>query len=290
MMTRPARWGVWGAASAALFVAGVFIGLESSPAPEQPARCTEGGQPPSPEALTELAGLRTSVLNLRRELATARRRADEKPPNARGPGPRTPSEHEEISRCALNPAPSCSLSPSDALLEHRAACGVVVYDLPEAFEEPEPDLAEWVDSVGLEPVEQEILKASNRIFHELVRDGFSKAYLELGGSAEAATELSNAELRAAVERLMGDERMEVEDRAAARQARVLTEELDPPRVGELSAVDYAAYLSAAGGHLYEELLGTELGRVRTREIHEAGEGWGGEQGIQGTPHCPAAPQ
>ena len=180
-MTCTAQWGAWGAVSAALFVAGVFVGLEYRPKPEPPTRRADGGQAPSPEVLAELAGLRTSERKLRRELAMARQRADKKPPTALAPGPRTESEEEEIGRCALSLAPSCALSPSDALLEHRARCGVVVYDLPEAFDEPEPDLAEWVDSVGLEPIEQEILKASNRIFHEVVRDGFSKAYLELGG-------------------------------------------------------------------------------------------------------------
>ncbi len=287
-MTLAARWVVWVAGSAAIGIACLFIGLESRPKPDVPARCADDTGSPSPEILRELAALKASVLNLRRELARAQARAGKGPPTA--PASERRTESEEILRCALNPAHSCSSSPSDALLEHRARCGVVVYDLPEAFDDAKPDLSEWVDSVGLEPVEQEILGALNPIFHDFVREGFLDAYLELGGAAETAAELSNAELRSAFEQSLGDRSTEVKDRAATRQARVLTKELDPPRVGELSAVDYAAYLSAAGGHLYEDMLATELGRVRTRELHEAREGWGGERGIQGTPRCPESPE
>jgi hypothetical protein len=256
------------------------------------------GRAPTKAARSDTAALEAEVAQLREQLhAERRRQALSGATPASSPAlalddedaPRTPAE--VIHRCAMtiNGGPSCPmLHPSQDVLEHRADCGVVVYDRPQALESGNVDVSELAELAGLDVRERDRLVEANRSFHEHMRAEFERIHAELGGDAELGAKLSTAALSSEIDRLTESDGAPVDhyQSAAELYANVLAGRQPAPGLSELSPGVRHAYVWTAAGDLYEEWLAGRIGEARARELREVHDGWTGNHGMQGVPHCP----
>jgi hypothetical protein len=271
--------------------------------PGETARA-RAGEPPQ-------VGERESVAALKAELAALRREVDvERRTGPRGGAARAAKAGEEakaegrddddgeaaieaVHKCAMtvNGGPGCPmLQPSQEVLERRADCGVVVWDRPSAVESPNADLDELADLADLDEDERAKLEEATRGFHGYVRGQFQSIYSELGGDPELASKLSTAALAAQIDELTGTAAQpgapDHYQQAAELVSSVLAGRRPAPRLDELTPGDRHAYVWTAAGDMYEDWLATSLGAARARELRAVHDGWTGNRGMQGVPHCP----
>jgi hypothetical protein len=269
-------------------------------APGETASLRAGERPRKGERETT-AALRSELDGLRREL-DAERRKTMGDRSASAAAEDTGTTHavagrgdamETIRKCAMtiNGGPACSmLHPAQEVLERRADCGVVVYDRPSAVESANVDFTEMADLAGLDDDERAKLEEATRSFHAHVRAQFETIYRELGGDPELAGKLSAVALSAQIDELTGTVAepgaKDHYQTAAELVASTLAGRRERPQLDELPPGDRHAYLWTAAGDLYEDWLASSLGADRARELREVHDGWTGNRGMQGVPHCP----
>ena len=200
---------------------------------------------------------------------------------------------EAVHKCALtvNGGPECPmLQPSQEVLERRADCGIVVWDRPSGIESADVDFSELAELVDLDDGELAKLEESTRGFHAHVRGQFETIYRELGGDPELASKLSPAALAAEIDKLTAasGEPDDHDHRAAEIVSSALAGRRPMPKLDELAPGDRHAFLWTAAGDMYEEWVAKSLGAARARELRAVNDGWTGNRGMQGEPHCPDA--
>lgn len=195
----------------------------------------------------------------------------------------TDDRRAEIERCgySINRDGCSNVAPSQAVLDWRADCGIVVFDEPEAFTTARPDFTELAELTGLDAAEREKLEASARAFHDEMRERFVAQYLALGGSPELADQLATSTLFSEVAELAhGSD-------ADGSSAKAIQQMIADARAGRSTAVDWHAlppaqqfmFLRLEAGELFERELAASLGVARARELREARDGWTANRGM-----------
>lgn len=228
----------------------------------------------------EVAALRAEVARLKHLLAAARDEVSS--PAVQGES----SAHDAIARCALDfNDDRCPSPATQEVLDYRASCGIVVSLQPPSFTESgRGSLSELSEEIGLDPAEADLISEITDAVQKTIRQGFTRAYTDLGGDEAAVADVSIEELKGAVRGLAADRSRGAADKVASLTASIVAGHRDRPREGELSPLEYAEYLDVDGGYIYDELLRLEIGRVRAREIREALNNYQPE--LRGTAECP----
>lgn len=191
----------------------------------------------------------------------------------------------EIERCGFSiNRPGCSnVAPSQAVLDWRADCGIVVFDEPEAFTTATPDYTKLVDLTGLDEHERGLLEQTTREFHDRMRERFVAQYLALGGKPELAESLATSTLFSEVAELASVSL----DPDAAHGVEQMVADARAGRIPEvdwqaLPAAQQFAFLRLQAGEMFERELAARLGPSRARELREAQDGWTANRGMVGS--------
>ncbi|HET6582757.1 MAG TPA: FecR domain-containing protein [Nannocystaceae bacterium] len=275
-------------------------------APGEVARA-RAGEPPRVGERETVAALKAELAALRREV-DGERQAPPSSPRLRDAAAEASAGDDErdeaveaVHKCAftMNGGPDCpNLQPSQAVLEHRADCGIVIYDRPSALESADVDFTELADLAELDDGELAKLESATKEFHAHVREQFEAIYRELGGDPELAGRLSVAALSTEIDELTTERAEQVEtpederdnhyQRAADIVSAALAGRRPMPKLDELEPADRHAFLWTASGDMYEEWVARSLGAARAHELRAMHDGWTGNRGMQGRPHCPDA--
>jgi len=192
-----------------------------------------------------------------------------------------------IRECATAPTKhDCDfLEPTPAVIEEMARCGVVRYDFPAMFLEHDwtPKFeAEWLDLVGANEAEHELIVGIARTQREALFDGLA----ELGREAGVGPWDGDATLLDAVVEL----NVAVGDEAMVEASRLYAEELAGKREtpdtldGRPLAERFLRYFAGVGDG-FEHALADKLGAERAHELHLAQDGWPGIRAQTGA-RCP----
>lgn len=190
----------------------------------------------------------------------------------------------EIERCgnSLGVDGCSTIAPSQAVLDFRADCGIVVYDEPLALTNPAPDFTELASLASLDPSEVEALQDVATEFHEDMRSRFEAIYTALGGDPALLPGLSSEGVFVEAYQAIGDEQ-----RAATIRAEELISAFRAGRIPEpdwrsLPPAEQFFYLRLQAGEMFEDAAAARLGPARARELRSVRDGWLGGGGVQGS--------
>ncbi len=210
---------------------------------------------------------RDRVRRLERELRAAR--AAQQPNTAPD---ETPQQRAE--RCIEVGGTGCDwVEPSPELLDVLAECGLTWTDHPSAVRgDVEPSDA-FANAAGLTSTERATLREANEAYRQADEDAMREFFVELGGDASRAPQLSINAVRGWLDAKVPPEAVNRVSRAIARERAGLDE---PPHSAHEARERYVRYLSGDGDR-YEAFVATRLGEARARDLRLTWGHWPGSQ-------------